>query len=210
MKLKCIVLYFVTTFAFAAQPLKAPTGTAFDRIAKNSAEGESKLKILKCPSIAYQKEIHGPKVKDFFIGMDYKQFKLTAEKLIKSLSQDKIGYEYGMCGADDKEIRLAISRNGNHDSEIAGAIDQQGLITYISIDPGLVNAAFKVSDLRADDFVKKFEQAYGVSLKFDLGSKGYNTYETITAEGVKITIGSFKDITMRKTTKPTDTKKAFD
>ncbi len=204
MKLNCILLILSTTFLFAAKPAKSSTGSDFDRITKASAEAEKKLQVLKCPSVTYQKESHGPKVKDFFIGMDYKQFKAVAEKLIKSLSKDKIIYDYGL---SDESIVYGICSSGDNDSRIVAVIDKQGLVIDLGIGPNISNLAFKASDITLEDFVKLFEQAYGVSLKEDLRSDNYGT---ITSEGVSIEITRFKSISMKKTAKPADIKKAFD
>lgn len=161
------------------------------------AAKEEAKRINNIPAVAYEKAKHGPKVKDLFIGMSVKEFADKASKLV------------------DKPPKYETLSNGTIDASVGGhfgilcSSDEHGYLTYIIITGTASKKLFKAENLSLEQFVKLFEDGYGVKLQFQI-SGSLARYSTVTQEGIAISISQDLEVVISRGERPADTKKAFD
>lgn len=180
---------------------------------RNQKEAEE-LAAYKIPNVAYEKSVHGPKIKNLFVGMGADKFMEIASKLAeatvasafqdsdlkKSVQKTKDGF--------DVEFFAKGRTLPNVYSLISAEVNSSGTVKNIKIQPQVAKNAFKASDLKFDEFVKNFSDAYNVDLEVRLDEHGAYC-RTITPEGVMIELRDFR-VSIEKTVTPKETERAFD
>jgi len=133
-----------------------------------------------------------------------KVFLLANAETLRYLQQ---GSGKAQMQASDRERQLRIAQNFE---EIPSCIyaTPDGRVRSIVLRPALVNYLFHATELSLAEFTKQFAEAYK-SDDFGTDADGRSTSYT-TAQGVKVTIGSDKTLTIKKVASPSDVKKAFD
>jgi len=188
---------------------------------RESEKADSELKALNVPEVQYAKPTHGPKVKEFFIGMNWIQFHAAAKKItndcdfkVRILSQKLNNGKFQIGYGEELERGNDWSMLGTNSKFLTATMDETGHLIYLNIKSDLSKKSFKAVDIDEREFASRFSDAYGVSFEAkyvmpDHGLPGYTRYEGASPEGVAFEIVHF-NIEMKKTASEKDLKKAFD
>lgn len=107
-----------------------------------------------------------------------------------------------------REAQLRNLPNGLAEAPSFIGSDPTGKVVVITLRPSLVNYLFRSSDLSPAEFAQTFTEAYKLGdMKAD---EAQTSWTCTTAQGVKITIDSEKDVSLEKVTAPAKVKAAFD
>jgi hypothetical protein len=181
----------------------------------------------KTPSVEYARDKHGPKVKDLFIGMSMTDCADRMKGIMETPYRVTVALQdaplvvivIGMGSGVPPSIPIP---KGNHlilpaeyglgvmmDQGILGMADEKGQVKAIIISGAVAKLVFKAANLKLEEFVKTFSEAYDVDLEPNFNALPVK-YEAVTKEGVAISIQSDFGVTISRGTRPEDTKKAFD
>jgi hypothetical protein len=181
----------------------------------------------KTPSVEYARDKHGPKVKDLFIGMSMTDCAERMKGIMETPYRVTVALQdaplvivvVGMTTGVPPSIPIP---KGSHlilpaeyglgvtmDQGIMGMADEKGYVKGIIISGSVAKLIFKAGNLKLEEFVKTFSDAYDVDLEPNFNALPVK-YEAVTKEGVAVSIQSDFGVTISRGTRPEDTKKAFD
>lgn len=138
----------------------------------------SNLKKTKFPRIDYNKEMHGPKIKSFFIGMSFDEMDLSARELVgkyflepnNSLVKGQILGQrfvslpngswiiyYGVYSTDKNALGMNVDIYGFIDV----TLDSKGIVNSVGFNHAILDFAFKTNQTNTLTFVKACSDSFG-------------------------------------------------
>jgi len=127
---------------------------------QGQAGAQAKLKRLAMPVVSYERAKHGPKIKDFFIGMSQRQFEDAAEKILQESRMDCQKKESK--SADTQELSYYVPFAGSNEYKehfefacLQGKFSNSGSLISLMIKPEITKPAFKCEDIKPDEFASQ-------------------------------------------------------
>lgn len=162
---------------------------------KTTPGGEAtvpELAALNPPHVIYERAAHGPKIKGFFIGMDYGQFSQATQKLFNDAEFDPVLHNCSTPTGSSGSYSLSYAVQSKpgipnfYPPMLRAEFDTKGTLTELTIPAEMTSRSFKSGKLTIDEFVDQFNKAYALNLQFDLNfqdSSFAQTYRTVTDQG---------------------------
>ena len=160
---------------------------------------EQEIEKISSSEIVYDESKHGPKIKNMFVGMNYKQFVTAANELIKKTKpelnfENRVSKSIPAGSGYDIDFTEATKKNANVfdmadiGPEISAHLSTDGIIDQISFVKISVKA-FKAEDVVLADFVQACANGYHVDFKVSLNkNSGKEIYTSHSAAGVVLDI----------------------
>ena len=199
---------------------KNPASTTSDN---NSVESmkitEVELSHIQIPDVVYDTKTHGPKVKELFVGMSAQQFLKISENYIAEFKRSKPTYKLEKTTVKNADGGYSVTYSsfglGYNFMEIN--IDSKGTVKGFEFGRLYVEQLFKADDLKFDEFVRRFSEAYEVDLTVRIEERFNNNLQKelqsfargITPEGVLVEIDQNMGLKMEKSTSESELKNAF-